>query len=115
MSQRASDADRERALALLQRAFADGRLSEDELRARIDRVLHATSQQALTELTHDVAAPSSPPSTSSKSSSPHKGRHGEHGDTDGLRPTDERFRDPSTKRVMRVWLTASGERRYLPD
>jgi hypothetical protein len=31
------------------------------------------------------------------------------------RPTDEVFNDPSTNRVMRVWLDASGERRYVPE
>ena len=31
------------------------------------------------------------------------------------RPTDEVFNDPSTNRVMRVWLDPSGERRYVPE
>jgi hypothetical protein len=30
-------------------------------------------------------------------------------------PTDEVFNDPSTNRVMRVWLDGSGERRYVPE
>jgi hypothetical protein len=25
------------------------------------------------------------------------------------------FNDPSTNRVMRVWLDAAGERRYVPE
>ena len=29
--------------------------------------------------------------------------------------TDEVFNDPSTNRVMRVWLDASGERHYVPE
>ena len=34
----------------------------------------------------------------------------------GLRPTDERFIDPTTGRRMRVWIDpASGERSYHPD
>jgi hypothetical protein len=34
----------------------------------------------------------------------------------GLRPTDERFIDPSTGEPTRVWIDpASGERSYLPD
>jgi hypothetical protein len=42
-----------------------------------------------------------------------------HGETDrpkpDWRPTDEVFNDPSTNRVMRVWLDAAGERRYVPE
>ncbi|MGZ4675176.1 MAG: hypothetical protein ACXVJ7_04190 [Acidimicrobiia bacterium] len=29
--------------------------------------------------------------------------------------TDEVFRDPSTARLMRVWLDASGGRHYVPE
>ncbi len=31
------------------------------------------------------------------------------------RPTDEVFRDPSTDRVLRVWLDGAGGRHYVPD
>ncbi len=33
----------------------------------------------------------------------------------GWRRTDEVFHDPSTDRVMRVWLDESGERRYVVE
>ena len=33
----------------------------------------------------------------------------------GWQPTNEVFNDPSTDRVMRVWLDESGERRYVRD
>jgi hypothetical protein len=43
-------------------------------------------------------------------------RHGEaptaHADWS---PTEERFRDPSTGRLMRVWLDREGARHYVPD
>jgi hypothetical protein len=42
-----------------------------------------------------------------------------HGETDKPKPdwkrTDELFNDPSTGRVMRVWLDGAGERRYVPE
>jgi hypothetical protein len=42
-----------------------------------------------------------------------------HGDADSpgpdWRPTAERFRDPRTNRVMRVWEDASGARHYVVD
>jgi hypothetical protein len=33
----------------------------------------------------------------------------------GWSATSERFRDPSTDRLMRVWLDRAGERHYVPD
>jgi hypothetical protein len=34
----------------------------------------------------------------------------------GWTPTPERFRDPSTKKIMRVWIDpADGSRHYVPD
>jgi len=33
----------------------------------------------------------------------------------GWQRTDEVFNDPSTDRVMRVWLDEAGERRYVVD
>ncbi|MDA8341839.1 MAG: hypothetical protein M0007_06420 [Actinomycetota bacterium] len=33
----------------------------------------------------------------------------------GWRPTDELFNDPSTDRVMRVWLDPAGERHYVAE
>lgn len=42
-----------------------------------------------------------------------------HGESDKPQPdwrsTDEIFNDPSTNRVMRVWLDNTGERHYVPD
>ena len=42
-----------------------------------------------------------------------------HGESATARPdwsaTDERFRDPSTGRLMRVWLDRDGARHYVPD
>lgn len=44
-------------------------------------------------------------------------RHGEgKPPSAGWRPTQERFRDPSTNRIMRVWVDpADGTRHYVPD
>jgi hypothetical protein len=42
-----------------------------------------------------------------------------HGESDrpqpGWRRTEEIFHDPSTNRVMRVWLDDAGERHYVPE
>jgi len=42
-----------------------------------------------------------------------------HGESERPKPdwrrTEELFNDPSTNRVMRVWLDATGERHYVPE
>ena len=42
-----------------------------------------------------------------------------HGESDRPKSdwtqTEELFNDPSTNRVMRVWLDAKGERHYVPE
>ena len=43
-------------------------------------------------------------------------RHGERDRPEvGWTPTDEVFRDPSTDRLLRVWLDRDGERHYVPE
>ncbi len=43
-------------------------------------------------------------------------RHGEaNAPSEDWASTDEVFRDPSTGRLMRVWLDREGERHYVPD
>ena len=43
-------------------------------------------------------------------------RHGESDvPADDWARTDEVFRDPSTGRLMRVWLDVRGDRHYVPD
>jgi hypothetical protein len=42
-------------------------------------------------------------------------RHGEVAKPEAdLTPTDEVFNDPSTNRVMRVWVDGVGKRYYIP-
>jgi uncharacterized protein DUF1707 len=85
-----ADADRERLAALLREHYAQGSLSLDELRRRVGIVLAAEySDEAIVA----VAVPGP-----------------------GWTPTAERFRDPSTKKIMRVWIDpADGSRHYVPD
>jgi hypothetical protein len=51
---RCSDAERERVVAALQRHFADGRLTADELNDRLDRVLTAATLGQLYALMSDL-------------------------------------------------------------
>lgn len=50
----ASDADRERCSRLLHGAYADGRLSVEELEARLDRAERASSRVELARIVRDV-------------------------------------------------------------
>ena len=58
---RASDADRDRVLALLAEAVSDGRLTIQEHSERIQRVFSARTLGDLAELTTDLAEPSAQP------------------------------------------------------
>ncbi len=58
---RASDADRDRVLALLGEAMSDGRLTQDEHAERVQRAFSARTLGELAELTADLAVPSAQP------------------------------------------------------
>lgn len=112
---RLTDPDRERLYALLSEHAARGELELAELERRVAVVAEAeTYDEALAALAGLSAAPSGfepPPRTAPW------GRG--HGDSDraraGWSPTDERFRDPTTRRVMRVWIDRAGQRHYVPE
>ncbi len=58
---RASDADRDRVLALLAEAMSDGRLTAEEHADRVQRAFSARTLGELAELTTDLAVPSAQP------------------------------------------------------
>ncbi len=58
---RASDADRDRVLALLAEAMSDGRLTADEHAERVQRAFSARTLGELAALTTDLALPSAQP------------------------------------------------------
>jgi hypothetical protein len=58
---RASDSDRERAVAMLGEALADGRLSHDEYSERMPVALAARTLGELADLTKDLASPAHQP------------------------------------------------------
>jgi hypothetical protein len=123
----AAEADRERLLALLREHYAVGLFGLEELDRRVGVVLGA---QYLDEAAAAVAdLPGAPalgtgsgagsPGTTSGRSAPRRGRRGHaHADQPaaGWIPTDERFRDPTSRAVMRVWIDpADQSRHYIPE
>jgi hypothetical protein len=116
----AAEADRERLVALLREHYAVGLFGLDELDRRVGVVLSAQyldeAAAAVADLPR-VTAPSPAPGTGA----PRRGRqrrgHGHAAQpAAGWIPTDERFRDPTTRAVMRVWVDpADQSRHYVPE
>ena len=115
-----SDADRERLVALLREHYAAGLFGLDELDRRVGTVLGAQFLDEAAAAVVDLpAAP--PPTAAAGSAAPRRGRRRRgHAHADqpaaGWVPTSERFRDPSTSTVMRVWVDpADQSRHYVPE
>jgi hypothetical protein len=111
-----SDRDRDYLVELLARHSAEGRLSTDELERRVAAVYAAESRDDVVPLTADLPPLPAPPPADER-----RWRWGRgHGEVSkpaaGWVATEERFRDPTSKRIMRVWLDpATGDRHYIPD
>ena len=113
---RLGDADREQLFERLSRHAAEGRLDVAELERRVAVVAAAeTREQAaavLSDLPPLAADPLSGrpdgPAVAAATATP-------SAPAADWRPTAERFRDPRTNRVMRVWEDAAGVRHYVPD
>ena len=110
---RLTDVDREQLYARLSAHAARDELALDELERRVAVVEAATSWAQAATAFDDLPTPAGAPEP------PQAPWFGGHGDADapgvGWTPTGERFRDPRTRRVMRVWEDPSGQRRYVPD
>jgi hypothetical protein len=123
----ASDADRERLVALLREHYAVGLFGLDELDRRVGVVLSAQyldeAAAAVVDLpgiagTGTPAPGSTAPPGTSPPRRPRRRRGHAHADQPaaGWVPTNERFRDPSTRTIMRVWVDpADQSRHYVPE
>jgi hypothetical protein len=110
---RLDDGDRERLFERLSQHAAAGRLDIAELERRVEAVAAAqTREQAAAVLADLPALPGDPLPSQAR-------RRRGHGHADApesdWRPTNERFRDPRSNRVMRVWEDAGGQRHYVVD
>ncbi len=125
---RIGDAERERVITLLREHYAAGRLTLDEVRRRTEVVLTAgyadEAEQALAELpaiAPPAGTPGAPPDTPAgaqrrRSLLSRRGHAQAAAAEPGWLRTAERFRDPSTGQIMRVWTDpADGSRHYVPD
>jgi len=112
-----SDADREALYEKLKRHAAEGRLSVEELERRVAVVAMAEDRETAAAAMADLPPLPAPAGDGRPSGRPRWGRG--HGDADApapdWQPTAERFRDPRSNRVMRVWVDPGGGRHYVPE
>ena len=125
------DQDRERLFALLSAHAAADHIDLEELERRVVAVSEARGREQAEAVLADLPAlpedalisaeaPGFGDQPARPGQEPGRPRWGRgHGDSDraaeGWTPTDERFRDPRTRRVMRVWEDSAGGRHYVPD
>ena len=119
----ASEADRERLVALLREHYAVGLFGLDELDRRVGMVLGAQYLDEAAAAVADLPAATAgtgtapPPGTGPPRRARRRRGHA-HADQPaaGWVPTNERFRDPSTSTIMRVWVDpADQSRHYVPE
>ncbi len=110
----ASEADRERIIALLREHYAQGRLDGAELDRRVGVVLAAEFTDEAAGAVADLPAlvPAGRPSRR-----PRRRSHAQAAQpSPGWVPTGERFRDPASRVVVRVWIDpADQSRHYVPE
>ena len=116
----AADADRERLVALLREHYAVGLFGLDELDRRVGMVLSAQYLDEAAAAVADLPGVSAPGLASGTATPRRAKRRRGHAHADqpaaGWIPTDERFRDPTTRAVMRVWVDpADQSRHYVPE
>jgi len=112
----AGEADRERLVALLREHYALGQLDDDELDRRVGAVLGARYlDEAASAVTYlpQLAAPGA---AGGRPARQRRGHAQAAEPAAGWIPTNERFRDPTTRAVMRVWIDpADQSRHYVPE
>jgi Domain of unknown function (DUF1707) len=122
----AAEADRERLVALLREHYAVGLFGLDELDRRVGVVLSARYLDEAAAAVADLpgvpgataaTGTAAPPGTAAARRVKRRRGHA-HADQPaaGWIPTDERFRDPATRAIMRVWIDpADQSRHYVPE
>jgi hypothetical protein len=112
----AGEADREQLVALLREHYALGQLDDDELDRRVGAVLSARYMDEAASAVADLPRLAAPGAAAGRPARRRRG-HGQAAEpAAGWIPTNERFRDPTTRAVMRVWIDpADQSRHYVPE
>ena len=118
-----SEADREQLLGLLREHYVQGQLDLDEMSRRVGVVLASAYSDEAMAAVADLPLLGAPGSGESSPAQAGRGRPGQrkrHAQQAqpgaGWVPTPERFRDPLTRAIMRVWIDpADLSRHYVPE
>lgn len=118
-----TEADRERLLGLLREHFARGLLDLEDMSQRVGAVLAAAHYDEAAAAVSGLppldgaAASQPPPGRDNRARIGQRKRHAQRVEPGaGWVPTPERFRDPSTRAIMRVWVDpADLSRHYVPE
>jgi len=112
----AAEADRERLVVLLREHYALGLLDLDELDRRVSVVLSARYLDEAGSAVADLPQLAGPGTTARRPVKQRRGHAQAAKPAAGWIPTAERFRDPTTQAVMRVWIDpADQSRHYVPE
>jgi hypothetical protein len=112
----AGEADREGLVALLREHYALGQLDDDELDRRVGVVLGARYMDEAASAVTDLPQLAAPGAPAGRPARQRRGHAQAAKPAAGWIPTDERFRDPTTRAVMRVWIDpADQSRHYVPE
>ena len=110
------EADREQLVALLREHYALGQLDDDELDRRVGVVLSARYMDEAASAVADLPRIAAPGTAGGPPVRRRRGHAQAAKPAAGWIPTDERFRDPTTRAVMRVWIDpADQSRHYVPE
>jgi Domain of unknown function (DUF1707) len=118
------DSERDRFVAVLREHYAAGRLSLEELRRRAEIVLAAAYRDEAVSALAELPAMAAEGAVAGRAAGQgqRRGWLSRRGHAEAARPapgwvsTAERFRDPSSGVIMRVWVDpADGSRHYVPD
>jgi hypothetical protein len=112
----AGEADREQLVALLREHYALGQLDDDELDRRVGAVLSARYMDEAASAVADLPQLAAPGTAGGRPVRRRRGHAQAAKPAAGWIPTNERFRDPTTRAVMRVWIDpADQSRHYVPE
>jgi len=112
----AGEADREQLIALLREHYALGQLDDDELDRRVGAVLSARYMDEAASAVADLPRIAAAGTAGGRPVKRRRGHAQSAKPAAGWIPTNERFRDPTTRAVMRVWIDpADQSRHYVPE
>ena len=112
----AAEADRERLVVLLREHYALGQLDLDELDRRVTVVLSARYVDEAASAVADLPQLAGPGTAGGRPAKQRRGHAQTAKPAAGWIPTSERFRDPTTRAVMQVWIDpADHSRHYVPE